>query len=90
MSMIKSRLIKLEELSRDRNGTLRVPGVSPEDMAEIRRVAATCANVNELTAYLHSRQSIDDGGVVSLDERRRDAAVLAATARVIFDDVISS
>lgn len=88
MSMIKSRLAKLEELSRDRNGTLRVPGVSPEDMAEIRRVAATCANVNELTAYLHSRLAVDDGGVVSLDERRRDAAVLATTARVIFDDVI--
>lgn len=87
MSMIKSRLSKLEEMSRDRNGALRVPGISTEEMLEIRRVAATCGNPDEVAAFLRTRLPDKTSGVVSIEDRRRDDAVLGAFARTIFEEV---
>jgi hypothetical protein len=87
MSVIRNRIAKLEELSRDQNGVLRVPGISDDEMSEIRRVAYLCGSAEELAAFLRSRLPDDAGGVVSLEDRRRNDAVLAAAARAIFDEI---
>lgn len=87
MSMIKTRVAKLEELSRDQNGVLRVPGIPADEMLEIRRVAATCGSPDELTAYLRTRLPDETTSIVSLEDRRRDDAVLGALARTIFEEV---
>ncbi|WP_260598292.1 hypothetical protein [Sphingomonas endolithica] len=89
MSAIETRIAKLEQITRDRSGSLHVPGVTDEQMVEIRRVAAVCANPDDLAAYLRTRLPAGDAGVVSLDDRRRIDAVLSAAARTIFEEVRS-
>lgn len=87
MSSFKSRLAKLEEISRLRNGVHRVPGVPEETMTEIRRVAAVCATAHELAAFLATLLPDEERDVISIDDRQRRDAVLAATARSIMDEI---
>ena len=87
MSMIKTRIAKLEELSRDQSGALHVPGIPAEEMLKLRRVAATCGSADALATYLRTRLPGKDADVISLEDRRRNEAVLAAAARTIFEEV---
>ena len=86
MSIIETRIAKLEQITRVRTGNLHIPGIADAELDEIQRAAATCSSADELASYLRSRLPADDGIVVSLDDRRRIDAVLNATARAFFDE----
>jgi hypothetical protein len=86
MPMIESRIAKLEQMTRDQGGELRIPGVTDDEMNEIRRVAGTCNTADGLIAYLRTRLPADEQAVVSLEDRRRADAVLAAAARTLFEE----
>lgn len=87
MSIIKSRIDKLESIARDQKGADRVIGISPAEMAEIRRFALTCDSVEDLTAYLKGRSLSDNDNVAYLSDHHRTDAVLSAAARTIMDEV---
>jgi hypothetical protein len=87
MSMFKSRVAKLEEISRLKNGDHRAPGVPDEMMAEVHRVAAICGNWQELAAFLATLLPNEERDVVAIDDKQRRDAVLAAMARSIMDEV---
>jgi hypothetical protein len=87
MSIIESRIAKLEQQTRNRVDPTRAPGIPDAEMSEIRRVAAVCNSPEELAAHIKTRLSMDDQAVVSLEDKRRTDAVLAAAARSIFDEV---
>lgn len=86
MSGIKTRISKLEQTARVRNGSGRQPGIPDEVMEDARRVAAVCTTADELAANFKTRLPVQKGEVVSLDDRRRTDAVLGAAARSIFDE----
>ncbi|MXO75338.1 hypothetical protein GRI40_08945 [Altererythrobacter aerius] len=86
MSMEK-RLAKLEHLARSSAHSDRDPGVTESDMRQIRAVAATVGSASELEAYLSTLEPATDGGVISLDDRRRSEATRKAFARAVFEEV---
>jgi hypothetical protein len=86
MSMIKTRIAKLEETSQEASPASRPPGIPAEAMREARRVAAVCSSWEDLAAYLRSQLVLEDQDVVSFEERRRVDAVLNASARTIFEE----
>ncbi len=86
MSMIKTRIAKLEETSQESSPASRPPGIPAEVMQEASRVAAVCSRWEDLAAYLRSQLAVEEQHVVSLEERRRTDAVLNASARTIFDE----
>ena len=86
MSMIKSRIAKLEETSQESFPALRPPGIPAEAMREAHRVAAVCSPWEDLGAYLRSQLAVEEQHVISLEERRRIDSVLNASVRTIFDE----
>ncbi len=86
MSMIKTRIAKLEESNQAASPALRPPGIAKDAMQAIRNTALLCATANELVAYLKTLESEPADLVVSLDERRRSDAARSAFARSVFEE----
>lgn len=86
MSMIKTRIAKLEETSQESFPASRPPGIPADAMAAIRATALICSTVQELVAYLKTLEDDQRDRVVSLEERRRSDAARSAFARSIFEE----
>ncbi|MDE0878321.1 MAG: hypothetical protein OSB00_06600 [Sphingomonas bacterium] len=90
MSVIESRIAKLEQIAQGRQSPATTPGLTDGALANIRRIARTCNNWQELAAYLRSRLPAEDQGVVQLETKRREEAALCAAARTFFDEANSA
>ena len=86
MSMIKSRIAKLEETSQKALPALRPPGIPADAMAAIRATALLCPTVQDLVSYLKTLEDEATDHVVSLEERRRSDAARSAFARSVFEE----
>jgi hypothetical protein len=87
MSMIKTRIAKLEETNQEASPALRPPGIPADAMAAIRATALICSTVQDLVAYLKTLEDDQTDLVVSLEERRRLDAARSAFARSVFEEV---
>jgi hypothetical protein len=86
MSMIKTRIAKLEETSREASPALRPPGIPADAMAAIRATAVLCSTAQDLVAYLKTLEDEQTYLVISLEERRRSDAARSAFARSVFEE----
>lgn len=89
MSIIRSRLDKLEATAALRGVVMRDPANSDAVLTDARRVAGVCDQWEDVAAYLRTRTRTD-ANVISLDRRQHDDAVIDAAARAIFDEAGSS
>jgi hypothetical protein len=86
MSMIKTRIAKLEETNQEASPALRPPGIPADAMAAIRATALLCPTAHDLVAYLTTLEDEPTDLIVSLEERRRSDAARSAFARSVFEE----
>lgn len=87
MSAIKNRIAKLEQKRRGETIVTQPPGISADAMQTIRKTAAVCGTVEELSGYLKSLEDNTTDHIVSLDEHRHSDTVRLAFARALFDEM---